>query len=42
MKLEDIQIPRTCAEMQQAFEAYYQIFSRQMVRMNSNNINNYI
>ena len=42
MKLEDLQIPRTFAEMQQVYGAYYQTFCREMVRMNSNNINSYI
>ncbi|OHS98186.1 PIKK family atypical protein kinase [Tritrichomonas foetus] len=42
MKLEELEIPRTCQEMQQTFETYYLTFYIQMIRMSNNNLNSYV
>ncbi|OHS94749.1 PIKK family atypical protein kinase [Tritrichomonas foetus] len=42
MKITELAIPRTCAEMQQVFESYYYSFYLEMVRMSNSNLNAYV
>lgn len=42
MNLQNLNIPRTCAEMQQVFEVYYDSFYVEMVEVSNSNLNSHV